>query len=257
MGGGPPRGRRRRESTRGRCSPRSGLVRAARRAGRRAPGGARGPRRAWERVRERAPGRVRTRARGLGAAPEAGDSREGASRTCLCRCRSSALPLFRLPPWARPWASFPGERTEAAVPRESGRRRLSPAAPPALGGPRDLVPRRPLVGAPVSGEQGAPTGRAPETSVLGGPWASRGLHLCGGAPCDPSLPGWPRGAPAGTLTVHLVCPDGSWRVGRLAAGDPQGPPRCAAARKDGPGWPHRTQTSGCFGSASPALNLVF
>lgn len=116
----------------------------------------------------------------------------------------------------RQWASFPGEHTEAAVPREPGRRLPSPAAPPALGGPRGPGPSEAsVVRAPVSGEQGGPTGRAPGTSVLGGgPWASRALRLCGGEPCDPSLPGWPRGAPAGTLTARPVYPDGScgWGV---------------------------------------------
>lgn len=153
-------------------------------------------------------GRVRTRARGLGETPEAGYSREG-TRARLCRCCSAALLLFRLPPLARQWASFPGEHTEAAVPREPGRRLPSPAAAPALGGPRGPGPSEAsVVRAPVSGEQGGPTGRAPETSVLGGslgvpgsaPLRGRALRpfltrLAAGSPSrhthsPPSLSGW-------------------------------------------------------------------
>lgn len=129
-------------STRGRCSPRSGLARAAHRAGRRAPGGARGPRRARERVPERAPGRVRTRALGLAGRHRKPEILARAPRARLGRCLSSALPLFRLPPWARPWASFPGRHREAAVLRDGDSPAPLPLRP--SGVPGDLSPRRPL-----------------------------------------------------------------------------------------------------------------
>lgn len=174
-------------STRWRCSPRSGPVRAARRAGRRAPG-AREDRGARGQVPERALGRVRTRARGLGETPEGGYSREG-TRARLCRCCSAALLLFRLPPLARQWASFPGEHTEAAVPRGRDDDSYSPAAAPALAGSPGTWSLGGLCGpgASVWGSRAAPQGGHLRLPSWEGPWASRALRLCGESPAAPSL----------------------------------------------------------------------
>lgn len=198
-------------STRWRCSPRSGPVRAARRAGRRAPGGARGPRRARERVPRWA---VCARARGVWGRHRKPDTLARApARACAGvarrRCFSSGF---------RPWPdSGPHFQASTRRPRCPGSRdddSPAPLPPRPSGVPGDLVPRRPLwSGRQCLGSRAAPQGGHLRLPSWEGPWASRALRLCGGEPCDPSLPGWPRGAPAGTLTARPVYPDGSWGWG--------------------------------------------
>lgn len=210
MSGGPPRGRRRRVSTRGRCSPRSGPARAAHRAGRRAPGGARGPRRARERVPERAPGRVHTRALGLAGRHRKPEILARAPRARLCRCLSSALPLFRLPPWARPWALFPGRRTEASVLRDHD----SPAPLPPSGVPGDLSPRRSLwPGRQCLGNRAPPQGGTRDLRPGGSLGVPGFAPLRGRDPATPPCPAG-RGEPqAGNLTARPVYPDSCWGWG--------------------------------------------
>lgn len=80
-GRGPPGGRRRRVSTRGRCSPRWRPARTACRGGRRAPRGARGPRSAREPACGSRSARPAVCARG-GRNQKPETSPEGARRTC-------------------------------------------------------------------------------------------------------------------------------------------------------------------------------
>lgn len=121
-------GWRRRVSTRGRCSPRSGLARAACRGGRRAPGGARGPRSAREQIR------VRVRGGGwFPPLPQRAPSKQKPRQETSKRASGAPVPVppgayltgqgvacvtFR--PGPGPGPHFPAQDTAAAVPGERG-----------------------------------------------------------------------------------------------------------------------------------------
>lgn len=125
------------------------------------------------------------------------------------RCFSSG---FR--PWPDSGPHFQASTRRPRCPGSPDDDSPAPLPPRPSGVPGDLVPRRPLwSGRQCLGSRAAPQGGHLRLPSWEGPWASRALRLCGGEPCDPSLPGWPRGAPAGTLTARPVYPDGSCGVG--------------------------------------------
>ena len=165
-------------STRGHCSPRWRRARTACRGGRRAPGGARGPRSSREPARGLSARPAVCARWGRNQKPET--SPEGARRTCARvawprypRSGSALGPTVGLifPPRTR----RPRCRGSRDWDLEPGSGRSSPPLPPWQAGPsgplRGSGPSEAaVVRAAVSGEQ---QGGHPETSALPGPWGAR------------------------------------------------------------------------------------